>query len=266
MIYSKERKEIFLGKYDYAYSFEFLLSKLNSLEQTDYTDTIVAEFPLGLIVNGKYENTFLCSPFNLKELVLGYLSSRDFINCYEDVLDLSIDEEKKIAYVKTNPINPKDNNITLYLNEFDYLNTKRVSNDEFKINVSSIYKNMRNNLNLSDVFKKTAGVHCISLYDKYDNLVVSCEDVARHNALDKVIGHCILNNIQLDDKIIYVSGRFSFEMVKKAAKFNVPIIVSKSAITSLVIETAKNLNITLVGFVRGDSMNIYTNPHRINLE
>ena len=90
--------------------------------------------------------------------------------------------------------------------------------------------------------------------------------MARHNAMDKAIGHCILNDIPLDNKVIFVSGRLSFEMVKKAARVKVPVIVAKSATTSLVIETAQKLNITLVGFVRGKKMNIYTNPYRILFE
>ena len=81
--------------------------------------------------------------------------------------------------------------------------------------------------------------------------------------MDKAIGYCILNDIPLDNKIIFVSGRLSFEMIKKAARVKVPIVVAKSATTSLVIETAQKLNITLIGFVRDKKMNIYTNPHRV---
>lgn len=262
MIDFKKENNNYLADYEYSSSFEFPLIKVNNLDSIHSNDTIVAEFPLGLVINGKYENTFLCSPYKLKELVVGYLRSRNLINYKKDILNLEINHDKKIAYVDINePAFHHDENI-IRLNDYDFLETNPVSNDNIKINVSDIYKTMKYNLNLSQLFKSTAGVHCISIYEN-NNLVIACEDVARHNAMDKAIGYCILNNIPLNNKVIFVSGRLSFEMIKKAAIVEIPIVVAKSAITSLVIETAQRLNITLVGFVRGEKMNIYTNPHRI---
>lgn len=250
---------------NYTYSFEFPLIKVNNLDSIESKDTVVTEFPLGLVVNDKYENTFLCTPFKLEELVVGYLSSRNLINCKEDILTLEINHDKKIAYVNIDESSIKLDENTFYLNEYDFLKANPICNDDLKVNASDIYKVMENNLNLSQLFKNTAGVHCISIYGNGE-LIIACEDVARHNALDKAIGYCILNDIPLNDKIIFVSGRFSFEMMKKAAKVHVPIIVAKSATTNLVIEAAQKLNITLVGFVRDNKMNIYTNPHRILLK
>lgn len=254
----------YLSDYKSNYSFEFPLIKVNNLKSSNYQDMIVVESPLGLIVNGKYENTFLSSPFELEELVVGYLCSRNLIECKDDILSLEINYDKKMAYVNINDSNININNSEniLYLNEYDFLKADPICDDNIKVNVSDIYKTMENNLNISQVFKNTAGVHCVGIYDN-NELVIACEDVARHNAMDKAIGHCILNNIPLDNKIIFVSGRLSFEMIKKAARVRVPMVVAKSAITSLVIETAQKLNITLVGFVRDKKMNIYTNPHRI---
>lgn len=262
MINFKKDNNNYLANYEYDYSFEFPLIKVNHLDNTHSDDTIVAEFPLGLVVNGKYKNTFLCSPYKLKELVIGYLRSVNLISHKEDILDFEINHDKKVAYVNIDESIVNHDKNTLYLNNYDFLEASPIYNDNLKINVSDIYKTMEYNLNLSQVFKNTAGVHCVSIYEN-NRLVVACEDVARHNAMDKVIGHCILNDIPLNNKVIFVSGRLSFEMIKKTAMVGVPIVVAKSAITSLVIETAQKLNITLVGFVRGEKMNVYTNPHRI---
>ena len=90
-------------------------------------------------------------------------------------------------------------------------------------------------------------------------------DVARHNAVDKVIGYCILNGIDCRDKILVVSGRISSDMLEKADKGSIPIVLSKSASTTLSIEKAEQAGITLVGFVRGERMNVYTHPNRIDL-
>ena len=131
--------------------------------------------------------------------------------------------------------------------------------------MSDIYEVMKENLTSSELFKNTGGVHSVAIYDN-ERLLTIREDVARHNAMDKSIGYCLLNNIDLKDKIIFVSGRISCEMILKAAKASIPIVVSKSAPTNLSREIAKKLNITLVGFVRGERMNIYTNPQRIIFE
>ena len=119
------------------------------------------------------------------------------------------------------------------------------------------------NLDYSNVFKETGGVHCVALCDR-ENILVINEDVARHNALDKVIGESLEKEIYLKDKIVILSGRVSLEMILKCAKLNIPIIISKSAPTSLSVALAKMLNITLVGFVRGNKMNIYSGDERID--
>lgn len=122
---------------------------------------------------------------------------------------------------------------------------------------------MKKNLDYSNVFKETGGVHCVALCDR-ENILVINEDVARHNALDKVIGESLEKEIYLKDKIVILSGRVSLEMILKCAKLNIPIIISKSAPTSLSVALAKMLNITLVGFVRGNKMNIYSGDERID--
>lgn len=253
----------YLSDYKSDYSFDIPLIKVNNLESTNYEDMIVVETPLGLIVNGKYENTFLCSPFKFEELAVGYLCSKNLIDCKEDILKLEVDYKKNIVYIdiKESKFNKDNCDDIFYLNDYDFIKTNYI-HDDIKVNISDIYKTMENHLNLSQLFKNTAGVHCVGIYEN-NKLVVAFEDVARHNALDKVIGHCILNDIPFNNKIIFVSGRLSFEMIKKAARVRVPVVVAKSATTSLVVETAKKLNITLVGFVRGQKMNIYANPHRL---
>ncbi|MFC1952414.1 formate dehydrogenase accessory sulfurtransferase FdhD [Chloroflexota bacterium] len=94
-------------------------------------------------------------------------------------------------------------------------------------------------------------------------ILVFSEDIGRHNAIDKIFGECILRDIPTNDHMIVTSGRISSEIVLKVAKSNIPILISKSAPTSLGVRLADELGITLIGFVRGRRMNIYANRWRV---
>ena len=121
---------------------------------------------------------------------------------------------------------------------------------------------MEKNLIYSKIFKNTGKIHSVSIFDK-GNEIITCDDIKRHNAMDKAIGFCVINNISLKDKAVALSGYSCLEIILKAKLNQIPIVISKLAPTNLSIELAEKSNITLVGFVRDDSMHIYTHPHRI---
>jgi formate dehydrogenase family accessory protein FdhD len=243
--------------------------------KSDFNELLACEYPLTIFLNRRKIATLLCSPENLKELALGFLRTEQFITKTEDIKDFKLDELQGIAEIKTvgKDILAKkfyskkiylknikyDNNS--YSNLFDSINCETVDSN-MVLPFEKVYEFMENNLNYSEVYRKTGAVHSVALCDT-ENIIVICEDVGRHNALDKVIGQSLIKNIFLKDKVIILSGRVSLEMILKAAKMQIPIIISKSAPTSLSVALAKKLNITLVGFVRGRKMTIYANEQRI---
>jgi FdhD protein len=117
------------------------------------------------------------------------------------------------------------------------------------------------------VFDATGGLHATARFTADGELLAVREDVGRHNALDKLVGHALLERqLPLANDVLMVSGRVSFEIVQKAAMAGIPIMCAVSAPSSLAIDAARRFGQTLVGFVRGDSANVYTHPERLDLE
>jgi FdhD protein len=113
------------------------------------------------------------------------------------------------------------------------------------------------------VFDRTGALHGAGIFDAEGTPLACREDVGRHNAVDKVIGHALLHDIPISAGILMVSGRTSFEILQKAAVAGIPIVCAVSGPTTLAIETALAFNITLVNFLRGQEMNIATCPERV---
>jgi FdhD protein len=114
------------------------------------------------------------------------------------------------------------------------------------------------------VFEKTGGLHASGLFDADGEMRILREDVGRHNALDKVVGHAFLDGrLPLSDEILVVSGRTSFEIIQKAIAAGIPLVVAVGAPSSLAVELAREFNLTLIGFARGGGFNIYSGEDRV---
>ncbi|WML35713.1 formate dehydrogenase accessory sulfurtransferase FdhD [Clostridium sp. OS1-26] len=243
-------------------------------EKESSSESMIYEYPLSLFVNEKHIATLLCTHEKLDALVWGFLRTQGIISDMNEVESFELDEKSGVVKIKLDANNDKqlrqllpvgfneESRADFFSKLVESLNCKAAEDNCLSIDVSKVYELMEENLSYSEAFKQTGGAHCVALSDG-EKIVVICEDVARHNAMDKAIGEALMQNISLNDKIIFISGRVSFEMILKVARFGLPIVISKSAPTSLSIELAQKLNITLAGFVRGEKMKIYTCPYRI---
>jgi len=112
-------------------------------------------------------------------------------------------------------------------------------------------------------YRIAGGIHAAAVFESGGRAIVVCEDVGRHNAVDKAVGYCLLRGISLRDKVLISTGRASYDMIAKGVRLGVPVIASVSSPTSLAVELAEALNCTLLGYLRGKTLNVYTHGWRI---
>lgn len=253
---------------------KYTITKYQDGQFVDVEDVIVNEFPLTIYVNDMEFATMVCTPTHFEEMVVGFLASEGVIRSSRDINSLSIDESRGYAYVMLKVA--MTTNQEYYSKRFigsccgksrqfyfhNDAKTAKTSMSKTTITAAQSISLMNQMQNSSQVFQETGGVHNAALCSP-DELIVVRTDIGRHNALDKLFGYSILNRVPVRDKIIVFSGRISSEILLKAAKLGVGIVLSKSAPTDLAIKLAKDLNITAVGFIRGKSFNVYSCPERI---
>ena len=240
-------------------------------------DVVVREFPLTIFLNEEELVTLLCSPKAMDFLTYGFLISEGIIKEKKEIASIKVDEEKGVVDVST--IDHKDisnyfmgkrmmttgcGRGTVFYNIDDVINCVPAE-EGMRIEGKKILSLMKEFTSFSKVFQETGGVHSAALSDG-DNILIYHEDVGRHNALDKVLGEAFVKDIILTDKLLLTSGRISSEMLTKASKRGISIVVSRSAPMDLALRIGEEMNTTIVGFARGQRMNVYTGEERISFD
>ena len=233
--------------------------------KSEIEDVVVREHSLTIVLNNKELVTLLCSPGKLEYLAAGFLLSQGLINSRDDIREIVIDDNS-IARVETNlPVEIPASAVVASSGARGVvsLSVRKISAKyQVELSPSRIFSLVEDFVQHSKLFKNTGGVHSAALCDLRGILVFS-EDIGRHNAIDKVFGECLLKYITTDNCIVITSGRVSSEILFKVAKRDVPVLISKSAPTDMGVRLADESGVTLIGFVRGEKMNVYTHSWRV---
>jgi len=267
----------------------------NSFASNQAEDLLAVEQPLEIkIVSGpendrqqKNISVTMCTPGHDEELAVGFLFTEGIITSKDDIMNcgtagnniviatlrpgISFDPKKieRHFYTSSSCGVCGKSSIDAVKNVF----TNEVTKDKIRINASVLTKLPDTLRKQQEVFEHTGGLHASALFDLNGNLLLSREDVGRHNALDKLVGAILqavdkplkrLAEIPLDKHILLLSGRASFELIQKAAMAGIKFVCAVGAPSSLAVELAKETDMTLIGFLRDGRFNIYSGEQRIN--
>ena len=237
-------------------------------------DCVAEERPFFIFLNKSHYVTILCSPPDLKDLAVGHLLSQNIIKTTREIEKLDLKEEA--CHVKL--VGTVDLAKRLKLSEmsqrvvhsvhgsppsYQYLGKTPKIRSNLKVEAQTIRKCVAQLNSLAETFRKTGGVHVAAVFGSDGTLVASAEDVGRHNAVDKAIGKAALADARFAECFLALSGRMTGDMVRKIARVEIPVVASLAAAVDSGIRTAQETGLTLVGFVRGNRMNVYTFPERI---
>ncbi|HEY1186162.1 MAG TPA: formate dehydrogenase accessory sulfurtransferase FdhD [Gemmata sp.] len=244
-------------------------------------DSVAVEAPLELRIGGKPVTVLMRTPGHDEELVTGFLFGEGVIADADDIIAL----DRPATLNASDRGNVVDVRLMVSRRAFDvdrpfYSNSscgicgkKSLAAVEVRgpvadspLNVSrGVLGGMPDRLRSAQlVFAETGGVHASGLFTPAGALVAVREDVGRHNALDKIIGWALNEGrVPLADHVLLVSGRVSYELVQKAIAAGIPVLAAVGAPSSLAVDLATTFGITLIGFLRAVSMNVYAHPHRV---
>lgn len=232
---------------------------------------VIAESLLSLFVNGQELATLMCSPVDQEDLALGFLYNEGVIEAPDEV-----------RLIKANATYTS---IDIFLNRAEFNPPRRmvltsgcgggISLQDLTVNHPPLHSyftttpeilqaRMRDLQSEAQLYNAVRGVHTAVLADN-ERVLVSAEDVGRHNTIDKIAGKALQAKIETRDKIILTSGRISSEMLNKARRLGVPVVASRTAPTSISVELAEVWGICIVGYVRRGSLRVYTHPARLGI-
>ncbi len=254
----------------------------------DHTSAMVLEEPLSVEVNGQRAAVLMRLPGNEKELGVGFCISEGLVAGFEAVLAVhhcgrglpdpagnsqEPAESRDRVQIRARPeavrFDAQADAARLIRTGCGAIDVANVTGDlprldgDFRLPAGMLLGLNAAMRQAQELYKVSGGVHAATLFDVQGRLITLQEDIGRHNAIDKAIGYCLLRGVSLRDRILVATGRASHDMVAKSVRVGIPVIVSISAATALAAQIAEDRGATLIGYLRGGRMSVYTHPWRI---
>lgn len=240
------------------------------------SDKIIVEQAVTIMIDKVGSFTIMCTPSDLEALAVGFVFSEGMIDGIDDVIAISrkphlpnavgitVEDPTQIA-IKRNMIVASSCGMCGARNIEKLLADVPVCENSLQVDRGLLREVTEQLLSHQELFQLTGGSHGAAVFDAAGKTISCAEDIGRHTALDKAIGKCLIERKPTKGFGAALSGRVSFEMVVKAARAGIELIVGVSAPSSLAIEAAQKWNITVCGFVRQERANIYTHPDRVRV-
>jgi FdhD protein len=252
-------------------------------------DWVVLEEPLEIVLNGKPVAVLMRMPGWEKELAAGFCISEGYVQNAKDILLIhhcglglpapgeedgeesgpSRNRIEITAATETSLPGGAGDVVRLIRSGCGAADVSGIAESlprlspGFSVESALLFRLRKEMHTLQSVYRKVGGIHGAALFDASGLAVHLAEDIGRHNAVDKALGYCMLRKIPLHDKILVTSGRASYEMAVKAIQAEIPVVATFSAPTSLAVRIAQDRGLTLIGYLRGSRMNVYTHPQRL---
>ena len=232
---------------------------------------MIEESLVSIYVNCRELATVMCSPLDQEALALGFIYNEGIIQSPDEVRVLKTNLSRTV--------------VDVFLDRVEFTPPRRIIltsgcsggttfrqlteaypalESDFATTSDVIFQRMRDLKGESQLYNQVRGAHTAALVDE-ERVLVSAEDVGRHNTIDKIAGKALLNDVETRDRIILSTGRISSEMLNKARIMNIPLVASRTTPTSISVRLAQAWNICIVGYVRQNRMRVYTHPQRLGL-
>jgi FdhD protein len=258
---------------------------------------VIGETRWTLYLNRRELVSFMCTPSKLHYLALGFLRSENIIKNLDDVIQIRVYEDANRSYwyqpalglngclnmrtceesvgiidvrvkgdpARTLPPRTLTSGCTGGVTFQDLSGSQTPLETDYRTSLTRIFSLMRDLNEHAVLYKAVRGVHTSGLGND-GGLQVVAEDVGRHNTLDKIRGECLMRGIETRDRILLATGRISSEMLTKAAKMEIPVVISRTSPTWLAVRLAETWGVTVCGYTHAQQTNIYTHPERIALD
>jgi len=230
------------------------------------TERIIEESPVDIFANGQKIITIACAGIHLDELAVGYMRAEGMIEAVDEIEEVSVSSKNDAVHIKVTKEIHTAHEKSIFSSGAkavaQAIKSSTITSD-VTLGALDALRLMEAHLAVTIIHGETHGTHCSSLADGQEGIMISREDIGRHNTVDMLGGYTLLRHIDCARKILLTTGRISSEIVTKIWRLGIPIILSHAVPTSRAITMAADAGITIIGYMRRGTMRVYTHKERV---